>query len=186
MNLLRRWRWESRMNAELRFHLEAAVEDFVRQGMPRGEAELRARREFGAVELAKDECRDQKPLEWLEQVLRDFRYAFRSLARAPGFAATAMATLALGIGANTAVFSIVHGVLLRALPYPAADRLVSILERDSTGSINIPEFEFTRQHATSFKSVALHRGGGERTLTSGDRREWVKTRFVSADFFQTV
>jgi putative ABC transport system permease protein len=186
MNLLKRWRWESKMDREMRFHLETAIDEFVAQGMPRAEAELRARREFGAVELAKEECRDQKPLEWVEQVIREVRYAIRSLARSPGFAAIAVITLALGIGANTAVFSIVHGVLLRPLPYPDGDRLVSLLERESDGSVNIPEFEFVREHASSFSGVALQRGGGEHGVVAGDHSESAKTRYISSGFFQTL
>src|SRR5579859_1607164 len=164
----KRWRWERRMDAEFRFHLESQVDDYVSQGMPRPEAELRARREFGAVELAKDECRDQKPLDWLEPVFKDVKYAVRSMRRAPGFTATAIATLALGIGANTAVFSLVHGALLRPLPYPQPQRLVAVVRQMSLGDINIPEYQFSKEHAAALESVAAHRGGGERVLTAGD------------------
>jgi putative ABC transport system permease protein len=186
MNWFKRWRWERKMDTEFRFHLESQVDDYVRQGMTRADAELRARREFGAVELAKDECRDQKPLEWLEQVFKDVKYAVRSMRRAPGFTATAIATLALGIGANTAVFSLVHGVLLRALPYPQPQRLVSVVRRMSLSDVNIPEYEFSKEHAAALEAVATHRGGGERVLVSGDEREAIRTRLVSTDFFRTL
>src|SRR5438309_11602884 len=111
------------MNAELRFHLDSLVADYMSQGLTRDEAESRARREFGPVELAKDECRDQKPLGWLDHFLRDVRYAARSLSSSPGFAVAVILTLALGIGANTALFSVVHAVLSQPLPHPTPGQL---------------------------------------------------------------
>src|SRR5688572_27061599 len=103
-----RRRWEQRMDAEMRFHLDSQISEYMHGGLSRAEAELRARREFGAVDLAKDECRDQRPLEWLDHIWRDVRYAGRTLLRNWVFAGAAIVTLALGIGANTAIFSVVY------------------------------------------------------------------------------
>jgi putative ABC transport system permease protein len=118
-------RWEERMDAEFRFHMENQIGEYVNQGLSRGEAESRARREFGPVELAKDECRDQKPVESiLQNCIRDLRYAARRLVREPGASLAIILTLALGSGAVTAIFSIVNPLLVKQLPYPKPERLV--------------------------------------------------------------
>ena len=114
--------WERRMDVELRFHLDNQIAEYVTQGFSPEEAEQRARREFGSLDLTKDECRDERRTEWLDRIVRDVRHAFRSLGRSPGFSATVLFTLALGIGANTAIFSVVHAVLLKPLLYVQPDR----------------------------------------------------------------
>jgi putative ABC transport system permease protein len=179
-------KWERQMDAEFRFHLESQINDYMRQGLSRRKAELRARREFGALELAKDECRDQRPLEWAADLLRDVRYSARSLRRTPGFTVAAIVTLALGIGANTAIFSVVHAVLLRSLPYPEPNRLVRVALQGTQGDVTIPQYEFWKEHAPAFASVAGYRGGGDGSLVFGASREWVQFMLVTTDFFRTL
>jgi len=114
---------ERELDDELRAHIEYAVEKYEKQGMPHDDALRRARLEFGGVEQAKEACREERGIAGLESILRDLRYALRSLMKRPAFALTVIATLALGIGANTAIFTLVDALLLRPLPVRHPEQL---------------------------------------------------------------
>jgi putative ABC transport system permease protein len=175
------------MDTELRFHLDQQIRDYMERGLSRAEAERRARQEFGTLELAKDECRDQRSTEWLSHIWRDVRHACRSLRKSPGFAAASIATLALGIGANTAIFSLIYAVLLKPLPYPAAERVFSVetmLPRHDTSSslpMRVQDYLEWRKAKSSLESVAALTP--EWNLTGDGEPERLGGALVSSNFF---
>ena len=177
------------MSAEFQFHLENQVSDYMQQGLTREQAELRARREFGALELAKDESRDQRAFEPMNRFLRDLRYAFRSLRRTPSYAAAAILTLTLGIGANTAIFSALDGVVLKPLPYRDADRLVivALFNRSLNYATyaSYPDFLDWQRDARSFEQMAAFKPVGF-DLTNPGWPEHVAGYEISSSFFSTL
>jgi predicted permease len=193
-DLLYRWRalfrrksMEAELDEELRAHLEHQVEKYVQAGLTRAEATRRARLELGGLDQVKEECRDARGVNLVETLLQDVRYGLRVLRKNPGFTAVAVLTLALGIGANTAMFSVVNGVLLRPLPYPEPEQIsqIALLSKGQGTWTNFSarQFEFWESHSDPFQSLAATTGVGF-NLVGGTRPERVRALRVSTGYFQ--
>ena len=170
---MRREDRERDLERELRSHLDAEAAEQRESGMPPHEARLAARRALGNTALIQEDVRRMWTYEKLEQMAQDLRYAFRGMAKNPGFAATAILSLALGIGANTAIFTVVNAVLLQPLPFPEPDRLVQVWEsRPSRGYfrnvINAHNFLDWREKTRSFEDMAAIGGTTASVTGAGD------------------
>jgi len=188
--LLGRGAVERDLDEEVRFHLEMAIERNLRRGMDPKAARRAARREFGGVEQVKEECRDEWSWAALERWWKDVRYGVRSLRRSPGYTVVVVLILALGIGANTAIFSVIHDVLLRPLPYPDGDDLVVFHEQAPGGGydtlqVSAAEVRDYREQVHTLSGLAeVHTMSF--TLMGREHPERVATGVVSADFFDVL
>jgi predicted permease len=190
LNALRPWRAEPDLEREIAFHMALLEEDFLRRGLPAGEARLAARRAFGGVDQAKEMHRDARSFAWLDDARRDVRLAARMLARTPGFTAAAVLTLGIGIGGTSAVFSVCHAVLIRPLPFPDPERLVLVFEDSSklgfpTNDIRPRDYAAWAQENDVFTSMA---GVTDHGVIVGGRGEpeRVSGRRVTRSFFDVL
>ena len=178
---------ETQLNAELRYHFEKLVGDFVAAGIPPEEARRRARLEFGGVEQIKEQCRDVRG-RWLEDLAKDLRYTARMLRRSPGFLAVSVLSLALGIGANTAIFSLINAVMLRSLPVQEPKRLVQITRLTPDGKpgvISYPLFQYFRDNLKSISTSAVELSSTPAILLDG-AEEVVDAEMVSGAHYSLL
>jgi putative ABC transport system permease protein len=189
MNWLARKKWEQDANEELRFHIEQQTAANIAAGMSPEDARRQAALQFGAVEGVKEDCREQRSAYWFESLVADLRYALRMLRKSPAFAAIAILTLALGIGANTAIFSVVQGILLAPLPYSEPDRLVLMWQYNQTLkhaiSASYPDFLDWQRNASSFQQMAAF-GWQDRDLTGPGQPEHLTGKQISSGLLSTL
>ena len=160
---------EEQLDKELRFHLEEHAADLMARGHSPAEARRLARIALGGPEQVKEECRDARGTRWIEDLWQDIRYALRTLRQRPGFAAVALLTLALGTGATTVMFTVIDGVLLKPLPYPAPERLIALHEHtDAQGDWAFSYPEFSRHAARE----PVARDGGATLRRKHRQRAW--------------
>ena len=190
-NLLTNKRVEEDLAREVASHLTLLADDFERRGMSREEARLAARRAYGGVEQAKQAHRDERSLLWIEQTMQDLRYGLRTLSKSPGFTVTAVLTLALGIGACTAIFSLVNAVLIRSLPYGDPERLVYLYTPNPQFKLPTEvfgpayaDFYDLKRDSHSFQDMTAF-GQSVFSLASQGAAERVSAARVDGDFFRT-
>ncbi len=187
-SVARRGRVEGELDKELRFHLERQIEENLALGMPPVEARRAALRRLGGMAQIQEECRDMRRTNYIENLWHDLHYALRMLAKSPGFTVVIVVTLALSIGANSAIFSVIDGVLLRPLPYPEADRIVRFFFHSATYPrfpLNPFDFRDLRARNRSFDSL----GGftrGDLQLSGVGRPERFAGFQVTAGFFRVL
>src|SRR5258708_6738217 len=178
-SLLHKEMAEQELRSELQFHLQEQINEFVAQGMGPQDARYAALRELGGLEQIKEECREMRKVNYIENFLQDLHFGLRQLWRARGFTAVAVITLALGIGANTAVFSGVDGGLLRPLPFPQSDHLVAMTDYYPAGAFVGLRSVIKTADVATFSGRELNLAGmGEPVRLSGVG--------VSAEFFSVL
>ena len=182
---------DCQLDEELQYHVDRQIADELAKGLTPDEARYTALRALGAITQSKEECRDMRGVSWIEDVRRDLRFGARSLRKSPAFAAVAIAALAVGIGANTVMFSVAYGLLLRPLPYSQADR-VAVVYMDYSprdfrfGTMCIRDYLLWKAENQAFENPSLFRSLRVDIGGTGEAPEQVQGASVTAGFFPTL
>src|SRR5438093_1289770 len=189
--LFQRNRVERELEEEFQFHIEQRIELEIARGLSPEDARSAALRAMDGVQQRKEECRDMRGVNYIDDLLRDLRYAGRDLRRSPGFATLVILIMALGIGANTAVFSVVNAVLLKPLSYRDPDRIVTLsdfstIRAASTAlskQVSITDFQDWHDQSSSFEAMAYY-ASREGAVMTGSTAEYARVTSVSPEFFR--
>jgi len=187
--VVQRRQLESDMDAELRFHLQQSAEDLVRAGVPEAEAIRRARLALGGIESQKDAMRNSVGIRWWDDLWMDLRFALRMLGKGPAFTVVIILTLGLSIGANSAIFSVIDGVLLKPLPYPQAERIARVFYRSGEYAkfpMNPWDFLDFRAQNRSFESFAMYTHADVQLSNTGSDPLKLSAFRVSSGYFRVL
>jgi len=194
-SILRRGQVEQELDEEIRYHLERQTAEHVARGLTPEEARRAALLAMGGIDQRKEECRDMRRVNLIENLARDLRYGLRLLRRSPGFASVAILSLALGIGANTSIFQILNAVRLRSLPIANPQELAEVkvaggnhglgIGRGINSEITNPLWERIRRHQEAFSGIFAW-GDGDFGVGEGRETRWVKGLWVSGDLFPVL
>jgi hypothetical protein len=191
-NLFRRSRMDREIDAEIKSHLQMRTEDNITSGMPPDQARRDALLRFGNPTVTKERVTASDAALTLESIGMDVRYAFRRLAKSPGFSITAILTLALGIGATTAIFSAAYALLFQSLPFQQADRIIGIYETHPQivggAEVNFLDYQDWRRQQTSFEQMVAYSGSSSDTMSllMQDHGEQVHTVLASTNLFSLL
>jgi len=191
--LFMRERIESELNREFQFHLQEQIAENLSAGMAPEEARYAALRRIGGVTQLQERCRDERGLHWIETARQDVRYAFRSLRKTPAFTTVAVLSLALGVGANTAIFSLIDSILLNSLPVKNPQELVFVrTNRVKVGNFEVSrsilnrDFELMQQRATQIEGIASEMASDRLSVAVAGRAELAPGDFVSGSYFRVL
>src|SRR5205807_1280537 len=184
------FRWaqaDQELDDELRDHLDRKTEEYVAQGMTQEEAHRRARLDLGGIEQTKEKCRDARRVRVIETALQDIRFGMRMLRKNLGFTSVAVLVMALGIGANAAMFSVVNAVLLRPLSFNDPGRIVTLAslwkKSGGHGPVSAPDFRDWHDQSTAFEAIAYYQGH-DTAVMAGPVAEYAQVALASREFFR--
>ncbi len=189
---------DSDLQREIELHIEQLVKERMAEGMMESEARVAAGREFGPVTLTEERCRDMRGVNLIEDLLRDLVFAIRTLSKSPGFTVTALLSVALGIGANTAIYSFMDAIMMRALPVPDPQKLVVVnwrakgnpkvlhQQHGDGSTFPYPAFELLRDHNDALSAIFAFADPGRLNLVVGDQALIGGGEYVSGNYFTAI